>query len=237
MEKKIRVLLLYLAFMVISTGYVHANTSFEIHVTVGDANESGYFEAAVSITGNPGIAGYNLLLEFDNTKLTPVSISEGYALSGMAFISNVSGATGERLAELNAVTAVWVSAENDSGNGVIYTVLFRAAPDAAGTTTLNLVSRDIANADEQAIEAILVGTAINFGGDAVILGEELSEQGEQSGEGLDITVIIVAGVLMAVGALAAFFVIKKMMSRRNNLNRNNHGSPNNRYQNRGLDAK
>jgi len=157
----------------------------------------------ISLQNNPGIAGYNLVIEFDNTKLTPVSISEGSALTiGMIFISNLAGASSDAIAQMNAVTAVWGGAEEDDGNGVIYTILFSASPSASGTTELTLASRGIGNADEEIVDFILTGASINFTQEAFSSidggGMAYYEDGDEGGINILVLTIILLSALVVV---------------------------------------
>jgi hypothetical protein len=134
-----------------------------IYISVKPGAESREYEVLVSAANNPGIAGYNLALEFDNTKLTPVSVTQGGALSnGVLFMSNASNASEEQRVDMTAVTTLWASARNDYSNGALYTVAFRADPSASGRTELKLISRGVGNADEQLVDFVLLGAAIDF---------------------------------------------------------------------------
>ena len=112
----------------------------DIFVDVRSTGISGEYEAVVSIANNPGISVYNLALGFDNTKLTPVSITQGSVLTGgMVFASNlIQAVTDEEKALLNEVTAVWGAAEDKHGDGTLFTVAFRAKPSSEGNTAVTL---------------------------------------------------------------------------------------------------
>jgi len=162
MAKLVLALLLPIILLVAAPAKVQA-TAPEILVTTRYA-DGGLHEAIVSVTNNPGIAGYNLVIEFDNTKLTPVTISEGDALAGgMIFISNLSGATQEEIAEKSAVTAVWGAPQDAAEDGMLFSVLFHAADTASGITGLQLASRGIVITNEEDIGFILIGAIIELG--------------------------------------------------------------------------
>jgi len=193
---------------------VNAEPIPEIYVAFTQVDEQGYYQATVSISNNPGIAAYNLLLEFDSGMLTPISITEGAALQGMVFTSNVTGSDEERLTELNGVTAVWASAENNYGNGVLFTVLFRKDISVIRTNQLNLVSRGIGNADEEIVDFVLHGVINMF-------DEALEADDGSSG----LVVIIIASTVIVVGSVITILVVR---------NRSRHKFMDNRYHNRGL---
>jgi hypothetical protein len=81
-------------------------------------------DITVSLANNPGLAGFVLDLNFDNTKLTPVSITRGAVISGDMFNSNLNDA-GVDLSMLTSVTAAWFNASNVTENGVVFTVRFK----------------------------------------------------------------------------------------------------------------
>jgi len=137
----------------------------EIYIAVNNGANPGEYEAVVSVRGNPGVSAYNLGIGFNNTVITPLSIREGDAFtSGMVFISNITGASETTIADLDVVTAVWGSARDDSSDGVLYTVLFRADPNATGRTELALYSRGANNAEGYFVDFILTGAVIQFSG-------------------------------------------------------------------------
>jgi len=196
--------------MVAATYSVRATDS-EIIITTREANY-GLYEAVVSVVNNPGIAGYNLVIEFDNTKLTPVSIEEGNALTGgMIFISNLSGATQEQIAEMSAVTAVWGAAQDAEEDGVLFTVLFSVSDEAAELVELHLASRGIGNTSEEDLDFILTSATIELEEEA-LFGEPRSGLPDEPGRINATTIIIVslsATVLVLVVCLAAKSKLRK----------------------------
>jgi hypothetical protein len=138
-----------------------------IYITMRSGEVPNEYEAVVSAANNPGIAGYNLALAFDNVKLTPIAINQGDAFNGsLVFISNLNGASAEEIAAMNIVTAVWAAGSDNANDGVLYSVLFRATPDASGQTELTLTSRGIGNVDEQPVDFALLGAVVDFGENA-----------------------------------------------------------------------
>lgn len=210
MAKTIAALLLSLFFVAAAAHVVQAAEP-EIYITTRLAEDVGLHEVVVSITNNPGIAGYNLVIYFDNTKLTPVSISEAASLrSGMIFTSNVAGASSESLAEMSAVTAVWGGAEDDTGSGVIYTILFSAAPTATGTTELILSSRGIGNSDGETVDFILTGATIDFGnGTGSVAGSPTGGQYNEGGIGTAAILTMILSTLAALGMLIILLARKR----------------------------
>ena len=93
-------------------------------------------EISISIENNPGIAGYDITLNFDNTILTPISVTCGDVFSG-EITSNLD--SGADLSKLKFVTAMYSRASNSTVNGAIVTFRFKVKDDASvGVTALTL---------------------------------------------------------------------------------------------------
>ena len=138
-----------------------------IYISVSAGERPNEYKAVVAMANTPGIAGYNLAIGFDNTKLIPVGVREGDALKGgIVFSSNIMGAAEEKIAAVNAVTTVWASAGDNVSNGTLYSVVFRGAPSVSGQTELSLISRGIGNSAEIPVEFVLKGAVIDFDGSA-----------------------------------------------------------------------
>jgi hypothetical protein len=118
----------------------------EIKLTLNPTSVPDEYEAIVSISNNTGIAAYHLELLFDSAELTPVSINSNDAFGDSAiFASNLMWAeTESEKAALNEITAVWSSIDSVSGDGVLFTVLFKATPESqnnlsGATVTLSAI--------------------------------------------------------------------------------------------------
>ena len=210
--KSLQILLMSFLLAVIAAYSVQAAEA-EIYITIR-ADGLGLYEAIVTIANNPGIAGYDIVMEFDNTILTPVSIEEGDTLGGMIFISNMSGATEERIAEMDAVTAVWGAAVDNDENGVIYTVLFRASEAATGSTKLRLVSRGIGNAAGQAVDFTLIGAEIDFGGDYIFYDVSDDEPDEGVANPANIALLLVIALLVMIIIILIIIIVIKSRKRK-----------------------
>jgi hypothetical protein len=75
----------------------------------------------VALANNPGIAGFNFSLAFDNTKLIPVDVTPGDMLPG-SLTSNLDA--GGDISLLNSVTAVLGGSSDFTENGILFTVEF-----------------------------------------------------------------------------------------------------------------
>ncbi|MDR3288648.1 MAG: hypothetical protein LBT22_04410 [Peptococcaceae bacterium] len=94
-------------------------------------------EVAVSIANNPGIATFNVKLNYDKSQLEPLSLAQGGALTAGGITSNLQ-IPGVDAAQLDHVTALWYNLSNITANGVLFTVKFKIKPGASGTIPLTL---------------------------------------------------------------------------------------------------
>jgi hypothetical protein len=136
-KRKLRKLLSILLVIALSFSLaspVAADGEPSISVGTGTGRAGDEISISVTLTNNPGIAGFNFSLAFDNTKLIPVTISQGAALTVGSITSNVNAPEID-LSTLNNITAGWSNALNFTNNGVIYTVVFRVKEDVAGGDT------------------------------------------------------------------------------------------------------
>lgn len=147
-KRLLRVVLFAIIFAASSLPYTAHAADMDISVTMRPTGTDGELEATVSLANNPGISVYNLALAFDNSKLTPVSITQGGApAGGMVFASNLADATTDaQKAYLSRVTAVWGSAEDRYENGILFSVVFRENSSADENPAVTLVvNRIISN--------------------------------------------------------------------------------------------
>lgn len=125
-------------------------------VSVGNVSGSVGDEVTVpvSISDNPGVSSFTLRLNFDKTKLTPVSVTKNSALPG-ALTSNVQQ-SGIDKNGLSYVTAVWANETNYSDNGVLFEVKFKIVEDVSNGEDIpisikyskgNIVNQDLIDVD------------------------------------------------------------------------------------------
>jgi uncharacterized protein YjdB len=134
-------------------------------VTVGAVTGKAGDEVDVTVTlaNNPGIASFTFKLNFDKTKLQPVSITKGAALTGN-ITSNIN-APGIDLTALDFVSATWTDASNFSGNGVLYTVKFKikdTVQECAVPLTLVYEEGDVTNQSYGNVDLFAVQGAVNI---------------------------------------------------------------------------
>ncbi|MCD8048835.1 MAG: Ig-like domain-containing protein [Clostridia bacterium] len=108
--------------------------AFEVGSVEAAAGE--YVDVPVYITENGGVAGFNVQLNYDNTLLTPVSITQGEALGVGSITSNIQ--QGGDMTRHEYVTALWYNPSNITTTGLAFTVRFLVAEDAEGEIALTL---------------------------------------------------------------------------------------------------
>lgn len=105
-----------------------AVVGFEVGKASAKAGE--YVDLPVYITKNTGVAGFNVQLNYDKALLTPVSITQGAALTSGTITSNIQ--QGGDLSRFDAVTVYWVNPSNITSTGEAFTVRFKVAETAEG---------------------------------------------------------------------------------------------------------
>lgn len=136
MKKIISLIISAVVICVSLSGY--AAGSSEISVTSANVSTGNNVKVDVKINNNPGIASYKLKLNFDPTKLVPVSIY------GSEITSNIQQ-PGVDLSGLSYVSAVWVSESNLNMDVVLFSVEFKAisAVDTIAYLTLSYTEGEI----------------------------------------------------------------------------------------------
>ncbi len=120
--------------------------------------------ASVSISGNQGLAAFNIQLHYDNTKLKPVEITDSELVEPSNIYSNIQSA-GDAVGDLDFVTALYINPTDFTGDGVLYVVSFEILEGAAGETELSLVSNigDNTNQNFEDIIFTLEGCTVTLG--------------------------------------------------------------------------
>ena len=136
------------------------NISAPIVYTTADpayAVRGGKVTVAVAMQQNPGVVGWQLLLNYDADVLAPIEVIAADTFAGVEFgpVENVP------------FSAIWLDSLNGNvtANGVLYYVTFEVKADAAiGTTTLSvaLVDEDsVFDNDLNAVSFALAASGIN----------------------------------------------------------------------------
>jgi hypothetical protein len=117
-------------------------------------------DISVSISDNTGIATFSLKLNFDKTKLEPISIIKNGTLTGN-LTSNIN--QGGDLANLNYITAYWVNPSNINNNGILYTLRFKVKSGVVGNIplTLSYSVGDISNQVFDDVNPLIINGGIN----------------------------------------------------------------------------
>jgi hypothetical protein len=114
----------------------------------------------VELANNPGIAGFDFSLAFDNAKLTPVEIKGGDILPG-TLTSNMN--SGGDLSLIDSVTAVLGGSSDFTGNGVLFSVSFSVKEDAGESVSpLTITDNLVTNQNYQDIVLSIIQGQINI---------------------------------------------------------------------------
>lgn len=87
----------------------------------------------VRITNNKGFMGFSIILEFDDTVFTPVSVSAGDMLLNGSIIDSIGGTM-----ESNIVKVVYTDSSVVTGNGILFNVNFNVSENASGNQSVKL---------------------------------------------------------------------------------------------------
>lgn len=137
------VLMLFASVICVSAVSAADTTRIEFGEVSGKAGER--VEVPVTITGNPGIAGFRFWVAYDMEALTLVSVEQGEALTGGTLKFNVDD---------EDATITWFALSDVTGNGEIMSLTFDILEDATGNYPLTIAydPEDIVNASWQQVE-------------------------------------------------------------------------------------
>lgn len=105
------------------------NKKAKLTVSSAECKTGEFVDIYVNIKENPGVAVYNLKINFDKSKLTPVSISQG--INGGDRITSNLNEPDIKLENLNYVTALWTNFSNMNYNGYLFKLRFKAKENIA----------------------------------------------------------------------------------------------------------
>ncbi|MDR1061408.1 MAG: S-layer homology domain-containing protein [Clostridiales bacterium] len=133
-----------------------AGAGFYIAVGSAEGRPGEHVDVDVSFSGNPGVAAFVFRLNYDPSKLAPVSIAPGEALGAGDITSNVQ--SGADLSRTGFVSAVWVSPSDFLNDGVVCTVRFAIREGASGNIPLSLTyeAGGIVNQNYEDVAALII---------------------------------------------------------------------------------
>lgn len=102
---------------------------------------------SVFMSGNPGIAGMKVLLNFDKSVLTPVSANSGSGLGGIGVTTNLRDPS-QNLNDLDFISFFFYGTTSYTGNGEFFNATFRINKDTKATSSIvSVVCREATNQD------------------------------------------------------------------------------------------
>lgn len=111
----------------------------------------------VSVSHNPGFAGFNAAVKYDDSIMTPISIKKGEVLSKYNLISNLQ----QGIALSGSVTACVINPSNITDNGELYSVVFKKLEkDAEYEFTLSFDDKDIVNQNREGVKVNLINNTL-----------------------------------------------------------------------------
>lgn len=120
--------------------------------------------ASVSVAGNPGLAAFNIQLNYDNTKIQPVEITDSELVDPYVIASNIQQGP-EVIPTLTYATAFYANPSDFTGDGVLFTMTFNILEGAAGETEITLECGEGANTNQNFDDIVftLQGCTVNLG--------------------------------------------------------------------------
>lgn len=96
-----------------------------------DAVGKSSISVPVKIENNSGIMGFKIIITFDSSALTPVSVSKSKMLKGM--LNDSIGTS-----QVGKISVVWAGTENLTSDGELFVVNFAVNAAATGNKTIGL---------------------------------------------------------------------------------------------------
>lgn len=119
---------------------------------------------SVNLSGNKGVAAFNVEIHYDNTKIRPVEIIDSQLVDPAVIFSNIQQGA-DVIPELTFATAFYSNPSDFTGDGVLLTMLFDILEGASGDTELSLLSDEggIANQNVETVVFELTGCKVTLG--------------------------------------------------------------------------
>ncbi|MBQ8207505.1 MAG: hypothetical protein IJZ89_02085 [Clostridia bacterium] len=120
--------------------------------------------ASVKVDGNPGLAAFNIKLNYDNTKICPVELTDSELVDPTVIASNIQQDP-EAVSELTYATAFYANPTDFTGDGVLFTITFDILEGATGETELSLTCDKGGNTNQKFEDIIftLEGCTVTLG--------------------------------------------------------------------------
>lgn len=137
-------------------------------VSVSDAqvDAGGTVTVQLSLENNPGVAGVAITLDYDASKLRPVSFDITREASSKFMLS---------LANEDAGTVMLVAMKDVSYSGVIAELEFEALSDAVGDAVIGFADVQLCNFNDEVVSCGSAGGVVQIANDNVPAGEEATE--------------------------------------------------------------
>lgn len=134
-----------------------------IEIGSGAPQVGGTVTLPVTISQNPGIAGFLFTLNYDKTALVPKTITKGEILTAGTFTSNLEqGIPAEQLSE---ISVYWENDKNMTSNGVLFNITFEvkaSAEEGEYPVSLNYEKGDITDETMDDVMPDLLGNTVTI---------------------------------------------------------------------------
>ncbi|MDR1688840.1 MAG: hypothetical protein LBS21_09570, partial [Clostridiales bacterium] len=133
-------------------------------------------DITVSLVDNPGVAGFSLVLGYDSSLLTPLSVTKNSALGGSVFVSNVNEIE-DKSSLGGEITAVW-AASQDVNVEELFTIRFRIGDVSIDdgediVTPVNVYIEELKYLSRQDVQAERQHGSVTINGPEIVVNTDL----------------------------------------------------------------
>lgn len=167
MMKRLLAITLCIALMLCAASVPALAANATITGSAVSVNAGEEFDFTVSISGNPGLAGFRIFIDCDDSLSVMSSggelqITQGDATTGGTFLSNTRDGGGWQV--------LWANVKNSTADGTLFTIRFKAAQNAASgahAVRLSYSAADTMNVNEELITLAVVDGSVSVAGSGV----------------------------------------------------------------------
>lgn len=141
-----KIISLLLALFMIST-LVFATNSPSMSVAGVTASQGEIVTVPVTVSGNPGLAGFSFDITYNKAYLTPVNVGAGAIWDARITHNIVDG-----VEPSGVLTVVGATTADITEDGILCNLRFRVSPSASGEFPLTLVNKGICNANYDTLD-------------------------------------------------------------------------------------
>lgn len=163
MKKIISVLLAVFSFVMLIPNVFAASTDNRVYAESISIDAGDEFSIPIKIENNKGFMGFSIVLTYDKSAFTPVSVSKGSILNGMLDDSISTSKD-------NSFKVIFTASGNITSNGTLVTVKFKSSDKAKGRQTIKISysKEDTFNEKWQDVKLNCENVTVNINNDSIV---------------------------------------------------------------------